>query len=50
MNKVAAYLQGHLSGEVLVSDGARDFFSTDASILQIKPAMVIYPRTTNDVR
>ncbi len=50
MNKVAAYLQGHLSGEVLVSDGARDFFSTDASILQVKPAMVIYPRTTNDVR
>ena len=50
MNKVAAYLQGHLSGEVLVGDGARDFFSTDASILQIKPAMVIYPRTTNDVR
>ena len=50
MNKVAAYLQGHLSGEVLVSDGAREFFSTDASILQIKPAMVIYPRTTNDVR
>ncbi|TAH33336.1 FAD-binding protein [Candidatus Saccharibacteria bacterium] len=50
MNKVAAYLQGHLSGEVLVSDGAREFFSTDASILQVKPAMVIYPRTTNDVR
>lgn len=50
MNKVAAYLQGHLSGEVLVSDGAREFFSTDASILQIKPTMVIYPRTTNDVR
>lgn len=50
MNKVAAYLQGHLSGEVLTSDGAREFFATDASILQIKPAMVIYPRTTNDVR
>lgn len=50
MNKVAAYLQGHLSGEVLVSDGVREFFSTDASILRVKPAMVIYPRTTNDVR
>lgn len=50
MNKIATYLQGHISGEVLVSDHARDFFSTDASVLTVKPALIVYPRTTNDVR
>lgn len=50
MNKIATYLQGHLSGEVLVSDSAREFFSHDASILELKPTLIIYPRTTNDIR
>ena len=50
MNKVASYLQSHLSGEVLDSAAVRDYFSTDASVLQVKPALVIYPRSTNDVR
>lgn len=50
MNKVATYLQSHLSGEVLVSESVRQHFSTDASILTVKPSLVIYPRTTNDIR
>lgn len=50
MNKVSSYLQGHISGEVSVSDRVREHFSTDASILNMKPSMVVYPRTTNDVR
>lgn len=50
MNKVASYLQGHISGEVSVSERVRDHFSTDGSILTVKPNMVVYPRTTNDVR
>jgi FAD/FMN-containing dehydrogenase len=50
MNKIASYLQTHLSGEVLDSASIREYFSTDASILEIKPTMVVYPRTTNDVR
>lgn len=50
MNKIATYLQGHLSGEVLVSDSAREFFSHDASVLELKPTLIVYPRTTNDVR
>ncbi len=50
MNKVATYLQSHLSGEVLVSEKVREHFSTDASILTIKPSIVVYPRTTNDIR
>lgn len=50
MNKVASYLQGHIAGEVLVGERALQHFSTDASILTMKPNMVVYPRTTNDVR
>lgn len=50
MNKIATYLQGHLSGEVLVSESARKFFSHDASVLELKPSLIIYPRTTNDIR
>lgn len=50
MNKVASYLQSHISGEVLVGDRIRQHFSTDASILTAKPSLIVHPRTTNDVR
>src|SRR5215213_9123491 len=50
MNKVAGYLQEHLDGEVLTSAPIRQYFSTDASILTMTPAMVVYPKHTNDVR
>lgn len=50
MSKVAAYLSGHLSGEVSTRMDVRDAMSVDTGILKIKPEMVIYPRTTNDIR
>lgn len=50
MNKIASYLQSHLSGEVLDSPAAREYFSTDASVLELKPSLIIYPRSTNDIR
>ena len=50
MGKIANYLQSHVSGEVSDSLAVRKHFSTDASVLEIKPALVVYPRTTNDVR
>lgn len=50
MNKVAHYLQEHLIGEVVTSDDARKFFSTDGSIFQVAPAIIAYPRNENDVR
>lgn len=50
MNKVAQYLQTHLSGEVVNGVSIREHFSTDSSILTVKPAMVVYPRTASDVR
>lgn len=50
MSKVAQYLQEHLQGEVMASAEARRYFSTDASIFKVVPAMVVYPRNENDVR
>ena len=50
MSKVSQYLQEHLLGEVTDSTEARRHFAQDASILRMAPAIVVYPRTENDVR
>ncbi len=50
MNKVAHYLQEHLSGEVVTSAEALGYFSTDGSIFTIAPSIITYPRNENDVR
>jgi FAD/FMN-containing dehydrogenase len=50
MSKVAAYLRGHLSGEVSTRADVREAMSTDGGVMKIVPELVIYPRTTNDVR
>lgn len=50
MNKVAHYLQEHLVGEVMTSDDARRYFSTDSSIFRVTPSIIAYPRNENDVR
>ena len=50
MSKVAHYLQEHLLGEVTDSPEVRRHFATDASILNLVPAIVAYPRNENDVR
>jgi FAD/FMN-containing dehydrogenase len=50
MSKVAHYLQEHLIGEVMTSTDARRYFATDASIFQVAPALIAYPRNENDVR
>lgn len=50
MSKVAHYLQEHLLGEVTASPEVRRHFTHDASVLQLAPAVVVYPRNENDVR
>lgn len=50
MSKVANYLNEHIQGEVTSNDAIRTAMSTDASVLTIKPEMVVFPRTTNDIR
>lgn len=50
MNKLATYLQSHIRGEIIDSEAVRDYFSTDASILTIKPNLIVYPHDTTDLR
>ncbi|MFY9227827.1 MAG: FAD-binding oxidoreductase [Candidatus Microsaccharimonas sp.] len=50
MNKIAAYLNEHLLGEVSSSKSMRRRFSRDGSILTITPEIIIFPRVTNDIR
>lgn len=49
MSKLAEYLREHLAGEVLDSNYIRNWFSTDGSILKVKPKAVIYPRRISDI-
>jgi FAD/FMN-containing dehydrogenase len=50
VNKVANYLQEHIVGEVLSSANVRKYFSTDGSIFEVMPSMVVYPKNVSDVR
>lgn len=50
MSKVSAYLQGHINGEVRTRLDERTAAEHDQSVLEQKPEMVAYPRTTNDLR
>jgi FAD/FMN-containing dehydrogenase len=50
LSKVAEYLRQHIVGEVITTSTVRDFFSTDGSVFKVKPQMVVYPRSTEDVR
>jgi FAD/FMN-containing dehydrogenase len=50
MSKIAQYLQEHLLGEVTGSAAVRKQFSTDASVLQVTPSVIVYPRNESDVR
>jgi FAD/FMN-containing dehydrogenase len=50
MSKIAQYLQEHLQGEVVSSAKACQQFSTDGSVLQLTPQMVVYPRSEEDIR
>jgi FAD/FMN-containing dehydrogenase len=50
VNKVASYLQEHVLGEVLSSPDVRKYFSTDGSVFEVMPSLVVYPKNTQDVR
>ncbi len=50
MSKVANYLNEHILGEVSSNASVRRAMSTDAGVLSITPEMIVYPRTTNDIR
>ena len=49
-NKIAQYLQEHISGEIITAADARRHFSNDNSIFSLTPALIVYPRSEQDVR
>jgi FAD/FMN-containing dehydrogenase len=49
MSRLLQHLQKHIVGEVLESSKVLDYFSTDGSVLTLKPKIVVYPRHTKDV-
>lgn len=50
MSKIAGYLRGHINGEVSTREDVRAALANDTGALSIKPELVVYPRTTNDIR
>ena len=50
MSKIAEYLQGHLLGEVSATSSIRNHFSTDASVYQQLPQVVVSPKNEGDIR
>ena len=50
MNKVAIYLNRHISGNVFDKDSILDAYSIDRSVLKIKPRFVAIPEDTEDIR
>ena len=43
-------MQEHVVGEVMTSSDARKYFSTDNSIFNLTPSVILYPKNENDVR
>lgn len=50
MSKISEYLNEHILGEVTQNKAIRERFSRDGSVLTIKPEVIVFPRTTNDIR
>ena len=50
MSKVADYLRQHIVGEVSTTASVRKYFSTDGSVFSVMPQVVVYPRSTDDIR
>ncbi|MDR0397884.1 MAG: FAD-binding oxidoreductase [Candidatus Nomurabacteria bacterium] len=50
MSKIAKYLNQHILGNVFAKDSDLEMYSTDKSILKIKPQAVVVPKNTQDIR
>jgi len=50
VNKVAVYLNRHIAGNVFDKDSILEAYSTDRSVLKIKPRFVAIPETTEDIK
>ncbi len=50
VNKIAVYLNRHITGNVFDKDAILDAYSSDRSALRVKPRLVALPESTSDIR
>lgn len=50
VNKIAVYLNRHITGNVFDKDSILEAYSSDRSPLKVKPRLVALPESTSDVR
>jgi FAD/FMN-containing dehydrogenase len=50
MNKIATYLNEHLTGEAISGGRELDVFATDGGVLAKRPEMIIHAANTSDIR
>jgi len=50
VNKIAIYLNRHLTGNVFEKDSILEAYSSDQSMMKIKPRFVALPESTSDIR
>ena len=50
VNKIAVYLNRHLSGNIFEKDSVLEAYSADRSVLKIKPKLVAVPESVSDIR
>lgn len=49
MSKLAKEIQAIINGDVATDEETRELYSHDASLFQLKPQMVVYPKNPDDV-
>ena len=50
MNKIAIYLNRHITGNVFDKESILEAYSSDRSLLKVKPRFVAIPESTSDIR
>lgn len=50
MSKIAQYLNQHLSGETSSDAAVRQAYGVDSGVLGYTPELVVFPRSTSDIR
>lgn len=50
MENLSKQIQDIISGEVDTSEESREFYSHDASMFELKPEIVVYPKSAEDIK
>ncbi len=50
MENLAKQIQDIISGEVDTSEESREFYSHDASMFELKPEVIVYPNSAEDIK